>query len=454
MSKIREIEEVLEIKKMQFPYNGVCYFEDKEILLKNHLPQEKVRATYKKTRRGYQGRVVEVVEKSPLEIEPKCCDFEFCGGCTFQHISYENELKIKEDMVLSLFKDNDISYEKYLGIKASPLEGGYRNKMEYSFGDNGKDSPLSLGMRKRNSFYETVTAKYCNIVDADYNAILKNVLTYFQGRSERFYHKMTKEGSLRHLLVRKGKYSNEILIALVTTSNFNINLEEFKNELLSLKLEGNITGIVHIENDAVSDVIQCDKLTLLHGRDYIYDSIFDIKFKISIFSFFQTNTLGAESLYSLVRDMIGQQKDSTVFDLYCGTGTISQIVAKVAKKVVGVEIVEEAIEGAKISAKENGIDNIDFYADDVLKALDYIKDRPDFIILDPPRDGINPKALDKILNYGVENIIYVSCKPTSLVRDLKLFNEGGYKVKTLVMQDMFARTYHVETVVLLSKKEK
>ncbi|MFV0518816.1 MAG: 23S rRNA (uracil(1939)-C(5))-methyltransferase RlmD [Lachnospirales bacterium] len=452
MSKIKEIDEILEIKKMQFPYNGVCMFEDKEILLKNHLPQEKVKISYKKTRRGYQGKVLEIVEKSPMEITPKCSDFDFCGGCTFQNITYEIELKIKESMVLNLFIENNISYENYLGIKKSPEVSGYRNKMEYSFGDNGKDTPISLGMRKRNSFYETVTANYCNIVDDDYNTILNGVVTFFRNTDEKFYHKMTKEGTLRHLLVRKGKHSNEILIALITTSEYNGDLEKFKEMILNLKLEGIITGIIHIENNAIADVVKCDKLTMLYGRDFIYDSIFDIKFKISIFSFFQTNTLGAESLYSIVRDFIGEQKESVVFDLYCGTGTISQIVASVSKKVVGVEIVEEAIESAKVSALENGIKNIDFYADDVLRALDYIVDKPDFIILDPPRDGINPKAIEKIINYNVDKIIYVSCKPTSLVRDLKIFIENGYKVEKIVLQDMFARTYHVETVCLITKK--
>ncbi len=452
MARIREVDEILEIKKMKFPNNGVCVYGDKEILLRNHIPGEKVKITYKPTRRGYQGRVVDVVEKSPLEITPKCKDFGFCGGCTFQHITYEDELKIKENMVLDIFKEKEVSFESYKGINPSPILEGYRNKMEYSFGDNGLNTPVSLGMRKRDSFYETVTADYCNIVDEDYNNILDNVVSFFRNTNEKFYHRMTKEGSLRHLLVRKGKYSGEILIGLVTTSSFSADIEAFKNMLLNIKLNGEVTGIVHIINDSTSDVVKSDETVLLHGRDYIYDKLLGLNFKISIFSFFQTNTLGAESLFTIVQNLLGDQKDSVVYDLYCGAGTITQIVAKVAKKVVGVEIVEEAIESAKVSAKENNINNIDFLAGDVLSTLDNIEVKPDFIILDPPRDGINPKALDKIINYGVNKIIYVSCKPTSLARDLKVFEENGYVTKEVYLQDMFPRTYHVETVVLIEKE--
>lgn len=452
MAKIREVDEILEIEKMKFPNNGVCIYDNKEILLRNHIPGEKVKITYKQTRRGYQGRVVEVVENSPLAITPKCKDFGFCGGCTFQHITYEDELKIKENMVFDIFKEKGVSYGEYKGIKPSPIETGYRNKMEYSFGDNGLNTPVSLGMRKRDSFYETVTADYCNIVDDDYNKILDNVVAFFRNTNEKFYHRMTKEGALRHLLVRKGKHTGEILIGLVTTSAFTTSLEDFKNMLLDIKLNGTITGIVHIINNSTSDVVQSDETILLYGRDYIYDKLLDLNFKISIFSFFQTNTRGAESLFSTVCDLVGNQKDSVVYDLYCGAGTITQLVSKVAKKVIGVEIVEEAIESAEISAKENGVNNCEFIAGDVLTTLDDITTKPDFIILDPPRDGINPKALDKIIKYGVDKIIYISCKPTSLARDLVVFEENGYKVDELHLQDLFPRTYHVETVCLITKK--
>ena len=194
-----------------------------------------------------------------------------------------------------------------------------------------------------------------------------------------------------------------------------------------------------------------DGTEILFGRDYFYEELLGLKFRISPFSFFQTNSLGAEVLYEKTREYVGSTDGKIVFDLYSGTGTIAQILAPVAEKVVGVEIVEEAVEAAKENAKLNGLENCEFIAGDVLKVLDQIEEKPDFIILDPPRDGIHPKALPKIIAYGVENIVYISCKPTSLVRDLELFLENGYKVIRAVAVDQFPWTANVETVCLLSK---
>jgi 23S rRNA (uracil-5-)-methyltransferase RumA len=198
-------------------------------------------------------------------------------------------------------------------------------------------------------------------------------------------------------------------------------------------------------------VVKNDGTEVLYGRDYIEEELLGLRFRISPFSFFQTNSLGAEVLYSKARDYMGTTKDKTVFDLYSGTGTIAQILAPVAKKVVGVEIVAEAVEAARQNAQLNGLDNCEFIADDVLKALDNITETPDLIMLDPPRDGIHPKALEKIIDYGVENIVYISCKPTSLARDLETLQARGYQVKRACCVDMFPNTVHVETVALLSK---
>ena len=224
------------------------------------------------------------------------------------------------------------------------------------------------------------------------------------------------------------------------------------DRLLELNLLGDIVGIMHIYNDGLADMVRSDKTEILYGRDYIYEEILGLKFKISLFSFFQTNSLGAEKLYEKAREYVGETKDKLVFDLYSGTGTITQMLAKVAKKVVGVEIIEEAVDAAKENADLNGLENCDFYAGDVLKVIDEIEDKPDLIVLDPPRDGINPHALDKIINYGVERMVYISCKPTSLARDLIVLQERGYKVLKACAVDMFPGTYHVETVCLLSRK--
>ena len=224
-------------------------------------------------------------------------------------------------------------------------------------------------------------------------------------------------------------------------------------QLRALKLEGEIVGILHTYNDSLADVVQNDRTEILWGRDYFYEELLGLRFKISPFSFFQTNSLGAEVLYSTARDYIGETKDKVIFDLYSGTGTIAQILAPVAQKVAGVEIVEEAVEAARVNARLNGLENCSFLAGDVLKVIDELQDKPDLIVLDPPRDGIHPKALQKIIDFGVERIVYISCKPTSLVRDLEMLQGRGYQVEKAVGVDMFPGTGHVETVVLLSKGE-
>ena len=203
----------------------------------------------------------------------------------------------------------------------------------------------------------------------------------------------------------------------------------------------------------MADIVQSDETRIIYGEEFIYEEILGLKFKISVFSFFQTNSLGAEVLYEKAREYIGNTKDQTVFDLYSGTGTIAQMIAPVSEKVIGVEIVEEAVEAAKENAELNGLDNCEFIAGDVLKVIDEIEEKPDMLILDPPRDGINPKALNKIIDFDVDKIVYISCKPTSLARDLETLQERGYNVEKACAVDMFPNTVHVETVVLLSKQK-
>ena len=228
-------------------------------------------------------------------------------------------------------------------------------------------------------------------------------------------------------------------------------LEGWKERIIGLPLEGRIAGILHTCNDSMADVVQSDRTDVLYGNDYFYEELLGLRFQISPFSFFQTNSLGAEVLYDTVRRYIGDTKDKVVFDLYSGTGTIAQILASVAKEVVGVEIVEEAVLAARENARLNGLDHCEFIAGDVLKVVDELKEKPDLIVLDPPRDGIHPKALGKIIDFGVKRMVYVSCKPTSLVRDLAVFKERGYRVERVCAVDMFPATANCEVVALLTR---
>lgn len=464
------------VVRVDFPNKGIVCVGDETAVVKNGLPGQKVKFSVNKVRKGKaEGRLLEVTEKSPLETGRTCSLFGLCGGCTYLSLPYEEQLKVKEEQVKRLL-DSVLNKQEeawaFEGIKGSPKAYEYRNKMEFSFGDEYKDGPLALGMHKRGSFYDIVTVADCEIVDADYRLILQTVRDYFARAKVSFFHRMSHEGYLRHLLVRKASRTGEILVALVTTSqdpwqgetavegslDVDALITGFKDLLLSLeqdrKLAGKFAGILHITNDSIADVVQSDRTELLYGQEYFYEELLGVKFKISTFSFFQTNSYSAEVLYQTARDYVGDLggSDKTVFDLYSGTGTIAQLMAPAAGKVIGVEIVEEAVEAAKKNAAANGLDNCEFIAGDVLKVLDEVEEKPDMIILDPPRDGIHPKALPKIIAYGVDHIVYISCKPTSLVRDLEVFLENGYCVDKAVAVDQFPWTANVETVVLLSWK--
>lgn len=453
MKKKDEI--ILEIQDVNFPNKAYGYCEGEKVIVKNTIPGQKVKAqVFKKKSSGVEARLQEIVEHSPLErTEGMCSHYELCGGCTYQTLCHEEELKLKERQVKRLLENANINIGSWEGIVPAPSETGYRNKCEFSFGDEEKDGVLALGMRKRMSYYEVVTLKDCNIIDKDYLRILEGTLAFFQERKVPFYHKARHDGCLRHLVVRKGAATGEILVNLVTSSAISFSVEEFKEMLLALPLEGKISGILHSVNDGLADVVKSDEMHLLYGRDYFMEKLFDLEFKVSAYSFFQTNSAGAEKLYSIVKEFAGDVKNKMVFDLYCGTGTIGQIMAEAgSQKVVGIELIEEAVAAANENAKRNHLENCTFIAGDVLQKVDELEDKPDLIIVDPPRDGIHPKAIGKIIGFGAPEIVYVSCKPTSLARDLEIFQQEGYKVEKVKLMDMFPRTVHVETVVHLSRK--
>ena len=483
------------VREVKFPNKGIVVVktEDGEeiCVVKNVIEGQTVSFQVNKKKGGKcEGRLLEVLEKSQLETDPVCSFFGTCGGCTYQNLPYDEQLKLKERQVKELLKP---VYDRYMkicaekydiaetpiddifeGIKGSPVRYAYRNKMEFSFGDSCKDGELELGLHKRGSFYDVISVKNCAIVDEDYRLILNETLSYFRGKESPYYHKINHVGFLRHLLVRKAAKTGEILIDLITTSQLPKDtictevslIDDWKELIYSLevqgKLKGKIAGILHTTNDSLSDAVVNDRTDILYGRDYIYEELLGLRFKISPFSFFQTNSLSAEVLYDTAREFVlGCRADdsvdanvgSVIYDLYSGTGTIAQLLSAVADKVIGVEIVEEAVEAAKENAGLNELGNCDFIAGDVLKVLDDIEVAPDFIVLDPPRDGVHPKALKKIIDYGVDNILYISCKPTSLARDLEMLMGNGYIPNRICAIDQFPGTVHVETVCLLSNRK-
>ena len=443
----------VKIEKSQFPSTGIGYAEDKIIYVKNAFPGQTITGRVKKKREEYaEVKLISVDEKADYEIQAPCHHFGICGGCSSQSIPYDTQLEFLSEEVKALFKDAEVTTGEYLGIQGSPKQWEYRNKMEFTFGDEAKDAPLSLGMHIRGKSFGILTVDSCQIVDEDYRKIIKLTADYFSKQQLPYYRIMKAEGYLRNLVIRKAENTGEILVNLVTTTQIDFDLSEYVKLLRCQTYKGNLVSILHTENNSLSDAVIPEKVNLLYGKDYIRETVLGLQFNISPFSFFQTNTKGAESLYSIVKEFMGNSENKVVFDLYCGTGTIGQIVAPNAKKVVGIELIEEAVEAAKENAKLNGLDNCEFLAGDVAEIIKNVKDKPEIIILDPPRSGVHPKALDYVIKFNAPEIIYVSCNPKTLVTDLKVLTERGYEVIQTKVKDMFPNTPHVETVVLLYRK--
>ena len=443
----------IKIEKTEFPSVGISEFEGKKLYIKGAFPGQTVKGTVKKKRDTYADvKLVEVLEKAPYEIEAPCPHFGVCGGCSSQNLTYEKQLELLSDEVCELFEGKDLPMGMYLGVKGSENTWEYRNKMEFTFGDLEKGGELTLGMHMKGKSFGVLTVDNCMIVDEDFRKVLTLTVDYFRKQNLPYYRVMKREGYLRHLVVRKASNTGELMVNLVTTTQIDFDLSEYTEILKSQTYKGQLVSVLHTENNSFSDAVVPEKVNILYGRDYITEELLGLKFKISPFSFFQTNSRGAESLYSIVRDFMGNGDNKDVFDLYCGTGTIGQIAAPNAKKVIGLELIEEAVEAAKENAKLNGLDNCEFIAGDVAETIKQVKVKPDIIILDPPRSGVSPKALDYVIKFNAKEIIYVSCNPKTMVDNLETLLAAGYKVEKSKVKDMFPNTPHAETVVRLIKK--
>lgn len=385
-----------------------------------------------------------------------CRHKDSCGGCVYQGIPYQEQMQLKCKEVMRLMQEKEIQPRQFLGVEGSPKTYGYRNKMEYTFGDEVKDGEMTLGMHKQGQFMSIITVDECQLVDPDFNLILRKTLDFCGERGYSFYHKKSHKGLMRNLILRKGEHTEELLVNIVTSTQEAFDAQGYLELIQGLEADGllnnRLVGVLHTINDNVADAVRCDRLDILYGQDYYTEQIMGLTFKVSAFSFFQTNILAVEKLYTEAMAQIAALEGKVVFDLYCGTGTITQALALRAKKAIGVEIVEEAVEAARDNALRNGLDNCEFIAGDVLEVLDQLTEKPDVIVVDPPRPGIHPKALTKILSYGVEQIVYISCNPKSLAANLEAAQLYGYEVATLKVFDNFPFTKHIESVALLVRK--
>ena len=386
------------------------------------------------------------------DFKEMCPHREFCGGCIHQGTAYPEQLKEKEKEVLRLLKDRGVAPEKIDPIEGCPSAFCYRNKMEYTFGDFVKDGEMTLGMHRKKNFMSIVTVDNCQLVDPDFNVILKSVLAFAVEQGYTFYHKRSHSGLLRNLIIRKGVRTGELLVNIVTTSEEGFDEAGFTEMLLSLTLTNKIVGVLRTYCDSLADAVVPNSLETLYGRDYYMEKLLGLDFKVSAFSFFQTNVEAAERLYTEAIALVDSFEGKKAFDLYCGTGTISQVLALKAKEVLGIELVEEAVDAATENAALNGLDNCRFIAGDVFKVLSEVSDKPDVIVVDPPRVGIQPKALDKIISYGVKEIVYISCNPKTMAENLRYLDYYGYKCKYLKPFDNFPMTKHTECIALMEKE--
>ena len=442
------------ITELKYGGKAVGAYEDLPVITNFGIPGQRQLVKIKRMRQSYiEATTIEIVEQSPLMTDNPCPHWEDCGGCSLQGMPYQQQIELKTNQIKSLFQRNDLEPGNWLPALTSPKIDEYRNKMEFSFGNTYKNGPLTLGMHQRGRRHDVVDTPFCRLVDEDIRKIRSITARFFRDRGILPYHRMTHQGILRHLVVRKAATTGEILINLVTTHQPDLPVEEWKNQLLALSLEGSIEGILWTHNDCVADIVNSDSTQCLFGQASISEQLMNLRFTITPFSFFQTNSHAAALLFNSINEWLTSE-DRCVIDLYCGLGTISQMVAKKARHVTGVELVEESVNQARVDSVYNGVKNVDYIAGDVREILHQLPHQPDLLIVDPPRAGIHPKVMDQLLTMGVERFIYVSCNPVSMIENLKQAANCGWHIVKARPIDMFPYTPHVETVVLMSRVEK
>ena len=440
-------------EKIVFPGNVLCRCEDGIALFtEGLLPNEEAEVFVTRDKKTFrEAKLEKILKFSPLRIEPKCPSFGKCGGCSFEHTSYENQIKFKTDCVRELLNFADMEIPL---AKKSPMQWNYRNKMEFSFYNKTTSDILSLGLHCKGSFYKYSEVPPCYIAHEDIIKACEIVKEFAIKTGLKAYNNKSHEGFFRHLVLRKGINTDNLLVNIVTNKQDNINKTFF--DTVVKQLSSFCSSIYWTQNSKFSDAVNAESTTLLYGNENITETLTVAKkqfiFSIAPFSFFQTNTKATEVLYNTVIELLQPNKQDTLLDMYCGTGAIGICLSPHVKSVVGVEQVEESIESAKYNAKINNINNIEFFAQ---PAQDWVKQNDknfDCVIIDPPRAGLFENVIEHLLFLSPKKIVYVSCNPSTLARDLKLITKDNkYKIKKVCPVDMFPQTYHIETVVLLEK---
>lgn len=446
-------EYIVEIIDNGFQGEGIAKIEGFTIFIPNAIKGEKAKILIVKVLTSHAfGKIIEVIEPSKFRIESDCETYKRCGGCSLRHIKYEETLKMKQNAVQSLVNKTlktKIQVQETLGME-NPYH--YRNKAQYPIGVNKEGEPV-LGVFA-NRTHEIIPIHKCLIQNEQIEKLAKFVFDFIVKNKISIYNEETGKGLVRHIVTKIGIKTNQIMCVLVINGRDIPRekelVEEIKAEFPSVK------SIIKNINTKNTNVILGDKNIDLYGNGYIEDRLGNYTFKISPLSFYQVNPVQAEKLYLLGIDGANITKKDVVFDLYCGIGTISLFMSKFAKKVYGIEIVEEAVAAAKENAVINQVDNVDFIAGDVEKVLDdFVNAKgiiPEIIMVDPPRRGLDNTTIDNILNVKPKRLVYISCNPATLVRDLAKLEEL-YDVKSIKPVDMFPFTSHVECVALMGRKE-
>jgi len=464
VKKHQELE--LTIESLAFGGKGIVHVDDYIIFIPNcAVPGRVVKAHITKATSNYgEARVLEVIRRSDNEIIPPCPYFGHCGGCKHQNLQYEEQLKQLHNQVKELYHHLGGFKETVVNFPVSSDKiFRYRNKMEFAFSnrrwiidglDKEKQKDFTLGLRASGNYWKAIDIDDCIIAPEESGILLSSVRNFALRNKFSPYDQKSHKGFLRHLVIRKGQKTDQLMVNIVTSSDSPELLMPLADEL-SEKLP-NLTSFVNTINTSISGTTIGEKTNLLYGKQYIEEKLGELTFKISPSSFFQTNTLMAEKLYEVVKNFSGLEKDEFVWDLYCGTGTIALYLASCVKNVIGFEIVPEAIRDANENAKLNGIENVRFIEGNLDKLFrkepELLKElpSPDLIIIDPPRSGMHPKLVNDIIQIHPSKIVYVSCNPATQVRDLKLIaDRGNYRIDSVQPIDMFPHTPHIEVIAKL-----
>ena len=430
---------------------GITKIDGFTVFVPNAMKNEKVKIHIVKVLSTYAyGKIVEIIEKSKYRVEDECSTYKRCGGCDLRHIDYEETLNIKQEKVQNLVNktlDNKIVVNKTIGM-GNPYY--YRNKAQYPVGKN-KQGDITVGVFAKRT-HEIIPIKDCFIQNSISQKIAFTIQKFLKENDISVYDEETKEGLFRHIVIKVGIRTHEIMCILV----INGKKIPHEQELIEMLVKTyNVKTIVKNINTKDTNVILGSENITIHGDGYIYDILGDYTFKISPMSFYQVNPVQAEVLYNIAIEMANLNKEDILFDLYCGIGTIGIFASSYVKKVYGIEIVEQAIEDAKENAKINNVENIEFFAGDAPKIFTDLMEKkqvfPDAIIVDPPRKGLDNTTISNILAVEPKKLVYISCNPATMVRDIKMLQEK-YEVKEITPVDMFPFTSHVESVVVLKLK--